>query len=179
MTTVSISKAAKLVRRGRASIYRDIDKGRLSKTVSPSGETGIDTSELVRVYGKLYFPETSAAEDIENFASKVDTWTRGKTVSNMPHETPGDSIRAAVLDEKIRAYEHRIALLERIAHLEAVTRKETAAALQAQLADKDILIKALQNQNQMLLLEYTKPAPTEPKEKTATKKKWWARLLHY
>ena len=58
MTTVSITNAAKLTRVSRGTIYNKIDCGELSK--SPDG---IDTAELLRVFGRLYDPETTANDD--------------------------------------------------------------------------------------------------------------------
>jgi len=56
MAIVSISQAAKLVRKGRQTLYNHNDKGRLSFTRTHDGKPGIDTAELERVYGKLYMP---------------------------------------------------------------------------------------------------------------------------
>ena len=61
MAIVSISRAAKLVRKGRQTLYNHNDKGKLSFTQTVDGKPGIDTAELVRVYGKLYMP----ADDVE------------------------------------------------------------------------------------------------------------------
>lgn len=60
MPVVSISKAAKLVRKGRQTLYNHNDKGKLSFTRTEDGKPGIDTSELERVYGKLYMPANNA-----------------------------------------------------------------------------------------------------------------------
>jgi len=54
MAIVSISEAAKLVRKGRQTLYNHNDKGKLSFTKTEAGKPGVDTSELERVYGKLY-----------------------------------------------------------------------------------------------------------------------------
>lgn len=62
MAIVSISQAAKLVRKGRQTLYNHHNKGKLSFSKTTDGKPGIDTSELERVYGKLYMP-----------ADKVDT----------------------------------------------------------------------------------------------------------
>jgi len=61
MAIVSISRAAKLVRKGRQTLYNHNDKGKLSFTTTVDGKPGVDTAELVRVYGKLYMP----ADDLE------------------------------------------------------------------------------------------------------------------
>jgi len=68
MAIVSISQAAKLVRKGRQTLYNHNDKGILSFTKTVDGKPGIDTSELERVYGKLYMPadkvQTAVVEKI-------------------------------------------------------------------------------------------------------------------
>ncbi len=182
MAIVTITEAAKLVRRGRASLYRDISKGILSKTVSASGESGVETSELVRVYGKLYLPETSdeknetqIGNDVDDFETKLSTWNETETSSKRQNETSGDSNKIAVLEQKVTAYEQRIELLERITALEGTVRRDTVAALKAQLADKDLLVRTLENQ--ILMLEYKKPDSKNLPEK-APKQSWLRRLFH-
>jgi len=69
MAIVSISRAAKLVRKGRQTLYNHNDKGKLSFTQTPEGKPGIDTAELIRVYGKLYMP----ANDIETVSQDRPT----------------------------------------------------------------------------------------------------------
>lgn len=53
MAVVSVSEASRLSRRSRASLYRAFKSGELSKTELPDGSPGVDTSELMRVYGPL------------------------------------------------------------------------------------------------------------------------------
>lgn len=50
MAIVSISEAARLAGKTRATIHRHINTGVLSKTKDDTGKVGIDTSELIRVY---------------------------------------------------------------------------------------------------------------------------------
>ena len=177
MPLVSIAEAAKLVRRNRSTLYRDIERGRLSKTVTPEGETQIDTSELLRTYGRLHAP---GEEDID-----PDTRIRS---------------RIAILEERNRS-------LERALGLEAELRKvkdQVTSELRARLADKEIVIKVLESK--LMFLEFDKqvgssgPAPEvqdmpahagnvvdamaaqQPsRAKRASeimpRKGWWARLL--
>jgi excisionase family DNA binding protein len=53
MALLSVSEAAKLVGKSVKTIYRHIDTGKLSFTRNDNGAKSIDTSELVRVYGKF------------------------------------------------------------------------------------------------------------------------------
>lgn len=137
MALVSITEAAKLVRRNRSTIYRDIEKGRLSKTVTPDGETQIDTSELLRAYGSLHHNEESEGED----ASR-------------------DKVRIALLEERNRS-------LERALALEGELRKvkdQVTSELRARIADKENVIKVLESK--VLFLEYDKQMETHPEDNT-------------
>jgi len=54
MAIVSISEAAKITGKARSTIQSYIKTGKLSKTTdSHTGVVGIDTSELIRCFGKL------------------------------------------------------------------------------------------------------------------------------
>lgn len=165
MALVSITEAAKLVRKNRSTIYRDIEKGRISKTVSQDGDTQIDTSELLRAYGRLQ----SSDMDSDDSHSR-------------------EQVRLALLEEKTRS-------LERVLALEAELRKvkdQVTTELRARLADKESVIKVLESK--LLFLEYGKQMEQESEAKSSngegneqsTKsddkptptKGWWSRLLH-
>lgn len=160
MALVSITEAAKLVHRNRSTLYRDIEKGRLSKTVSPEGETQIETSELLRAYGRLHGDD--AAEDGQS----------------------RDKVRIALLEERNRSLERALALEAELRKVKDQVTNE----LRARLADKDNVIKVLESK--VLFLEYDKQVESLSPEKpadTATrpgsaqekmpKKGWWARFL--
>ena len=53
MAQIPISEAARLVKRDRKTLYSAIKTGRLTATVSATGDKQIDTAELARVYGPL------------------------------------------------------------------------------------------------------------------------------
>ncbi|GAB3539974.1 hypothetical protein GCM10027343_08290 [Noviherbaspirillum agri] len=164
MALVSITEAAKLVRRNRSTLYRDIERGRLSKTVTPEGETQIETSELLRTYGQLH-----ASDDDEG-----DGQTRTQ-------------VKLAILEERNRS-------LERALALEAELRKvkdQVTNELRARLADKDNVIKTLESK--VLFLEYDKQVeslhaegsgqkpthvdkPGTPEKPPMRWKRWWQRL---
>lgn len=61
MAQHSVAEAAKLVGRDRRTLYKDIQRGRLTATVSATGERQVDTAELIRVYGELVGVEATAA----------------------------------------------------------------------------------------------------------------------
>jgi hypothetical protein len=125
MALVSISEAAKLVRRNRSTIYRDIDRGRLSKTVSPDGEAQIDTSELLRTYGRLHLPD----DDGDDFQSR-------------------EQLRIALLEERNRSLERALALEAELRRVKDQVTNE----LRARIADKESVIKVLESK--VLFLEY-------------------------
>ena len=72
MAIVSISHAAKLVRKGRQTLYNHNEKGKLSFTQTDDGKPGIDTSELERVYGKLYMPASEVETGGQDSSGELD-----------------------------------------------------------------------------------------------------------
>lgn len=160
MALVSITEAAKLVRRNRSTIYRDIEKGRLSKTVSPEGETQIDTSELLRTYGRLH------GEDEEGASP--------------------DKVKIALLEERNRSLERALALEGELRKVKDQVTNE----LRARLADKESVIKVLESKVLFLEYDKqveslsTQPQESENEESqkagddSESRQGWWGRLLH-
>ncbi len=66
MPIVTISEAARLVNRHRKTIQRYVADGRISLSQSVTGGRGIDTSELVRVFGKLSHDDGARAHETES-----------------------------------------------------------------------------------------------------------------
>lgn len=208
MSIVSVSEAARLSGRGRATLYRMFDKGELSRSVSPDGSTGVDVSELIRVFGQLKFPvgvqapngvyqgvrETAVetvsrvsgqreVDTISDFAQKVATFPgqAAETVDSeadipvIQEQTDPDRVKMAQMQERLAAYEQQIELLKRIADLERDVRRDTTAALKAQLADREVVIKALETQ--VLQLGYTKKVEQGEVKSTESGKSWLARIF--
>ena len=162
MALVSINDAAKLVRKTRTTLFRDIEKGRLKQTVLQDGDIRIDTTELLRAYGRLENPEAP----------------QKKTERN------NDKTKIAVLEERNRA-------LERVIGLEGELRRakaQMANELRAQLAEKDRVIKTLENK--ILFMDYDRQLQNVPtldlrdREPDAGKSgsgntagKWWVRMF--
>lgn len=171
MALVSVTEAAKLVRKNRSTLYRDIERGRLSKTVSPDGETQIETSELLRAYGRLH-----ADDDGDAALAR-------------------EQLRIALLEERNRSLERALALE---AELRKV-KDQVTTELRARLADKENVIKVLESK--LLFLEYDRqveakeaeggdarhdvPHPAEPRSVGKVKTfphpprrgGWWSRLF--
>ena len=68
----SISEASQLVKRSTRTLYRDIKKGKITVTTSVTGESQIDTAELIRVYGEI---NTKNATDVTVTTPFNDTHT--------------------------------------------------------------------------------------------------------
>lgn len=109
MAIVSISQAAKLVRKGRQTLYNHNNKGKLSFTRTEEGKPGVDTSELERVYGKLYLPadkiesivRPSTSEPNKFFNKSLDTNSdRRKKVDSVAFQSDND-IGNPVHDETV------------------------------------------------------------------------------
>jgi hypothetical protein len=139
MALVSITEAAKLVRRNRSTIYRDIERGRLSKTISAEGETQIETSELLRAYGRLH-----NEDDMD--------------------EPSREKMRIAILEERTKALERALALE---AELRKV-KDQVTSELRARLADKENVIKVLESKVLFLEYDKQVEA-TAPDEATTLK----------
>jgi hypothetical protein len=153
MAFVTITEAAALVRRSRRTLYRDIEKGRLSKTVAHDGTTTIDTSELLRVYGNLHKADRTAAHasgnsPVDEFEELVETWEHPQHPMPKGNSSSEDRAQLHILEEKIKALEHVLAL-------ESTLRKvkdEVTSELRARLEEKERIIKMLENK--VLLLDY-------------------------
>ncbi len=166
MALVTITEAAKLVRRSRRTLYRDIDKGRLSKTVTHDGATVIDTSELLRVYGALTNeehapPRTSGHSEVDDFEELVEAWEYPQPPMPSGTGTTSEKAQLHILEERIKSLEHVLAL-------ESTLRKvkdEVTNELRARLEDKERVIKILENK--VFLLDYNESAenyfPKKPK----------------
>ena len=53
MTILNVIEAAKAVGVGKATIYRRLKDGILTASNRPDGSKGVDTAELIRVFGEL------------------------------------------------------------------------------------------------------------------------------
>ena len=53
MTILSVAEAAKSAGVGKATIYRRLKDGTLKASKQPDGSKGVDTAELIRVFGEL------------------------------------------------------------------------------------------------------------------------------
>lgn len=74
MAIVSISEAARLTGKTRATIHRHINTGKLSKTKNDTGSIGIDTSELIRVYNIKIDTSDTCIDTVKIEQRDTDEW---------------------------------------------------------------------------------------------------------
>lgn len=124
MAVVSISEAARLVGKSRTTVQKYIKQGKLSKCSGKNNSIGIDTSELIRVFGSISGHQVACTDDnssVQYFAGKNDKYVQvsvdvyNKTeqdlaVKNNENESLKREINLlkALLDEK----DKRLLLLE-------------------------------------------------------------------
>jgi aconitase B len=113
MAILSISEAARAWRIGRSTLQRAIKEGRLSATNQANGSKGIDTAELLRVFGEACI-DTGSDTGVDRGNSKSDTGSsRSEAGASLQVDT------APVID----ALQAQIALLQ-TALTEAKEREE-------------------------------------------------------
>ncbi len=83
MAIVSITEAAKLVRKGRQTLYNHNEKGKLSFTKTEEGKPGIDTAELQRVYGKLYMSADKINSVVKNEADTSHNYGQSEVLNTV------------------------------------------------------------------------------------------------
>lgn len=106
MAILSISEAARTWRMGRTTIQRAIREGRLSAAIQPNGGKGIDTSELVRVFGE---PCIDADRDAGGDAPTPPT-TNGSMQVDTEAPSQRDAPQAVVaLQAQVRLLETQLA----------------------------------------------------------------------
>ena len=85
MTILTLTQAAKAARVARSTLYRAIRKGRLSVVFQPNGGKGIDTAELIRVFGPLqetteHEQQSNAHQDAALLRARIDALERENTL---------------------------------------------------------------------------------------------------
>lgn len=95
MALVSIAEAAKLVGKSRKTLYNATQSGRVSFTQDETGAKLVDTSELVRVYGKILHKGDSVSE------VKI-------TQRETPNETVENAVKVALLEAENAQLKERL-----------------------------------------------------------------------
>jgi AcrR family transcriptional regulator len=130
MALLPLRQAADAVGVSRQTLYRYVKDGRLSATVGHDGQKQVDTTELLRVFGKLdpvTVPETAVTES-------RDSPRQAETAA----ETVVDQVAAARMEVELASTK---AMLD-------LTRTELSAAKEREAKLLDVV------QNQTRLLEY-------------------------
>lgn len=100
---VSISEAARLVRKSRSTLYKTyIETGKLSVGQdSATGRPVVDTSELIRVFGALYATHATG--------HATDTKTHNATHDATPNATPPRDMAIDLLRQLVKSKEDQLA----------------------------------------------------------------------
>jgi hypothetical protein len=103
MALVSISEAARLVRKSRSTLYKTyIETGKLSVGQdSATGRPVVDTSELMRVFGVLYTTHATG--------HATDTKTHNATHDATPNATPPRDMAIDLLRQLVKSKEDQLA----------------------------------------------------------------------
>jgi hypothetical protein len=96
---VTVTEAAKLAGVSRTTVYEKIKAGELSK-----GPSGIDTAELLRVFGELKQPDQSSPEKPNVESNDMLIWLRDQ-VDARDHKLT--ELEDELTDTKQRLTEHR------------------------------------------------------------------------
>jgi hypothetical protein len=159
MALLTVTEAARRARRSRASIYRDLDKGRLDKVFTADGALKIDSAALARAYGEIGRREAPGAPGASPAATDKAIQAVLRQVDDAGREEAGAgmAVEMAVLRERLAACEHRMALLERIAQLEKAARQAADVTWRERMQAKDEAIAALKG----LARQQTQPQPRD------------------
>jgi hypothetical protein len=112
MAIVSLSEAARLAGKSRKTIQRYVADGRLSMSQDVQDKKGIDTSELMRVFGNLSHP----------VAGTVDETISQHAASSVP-DVAALEARIKVLETEAQAKDELLVAKERhLASLEQALR---------------------------------------------------------
>ncbi len=100
---VSISEAARLVRKSRSTLYKTyIETGKLSVGQdSATGRPVVDTSELIRVFGAIYTTHATG--------HATDTKTHNATHDATPNATPPRDMAIDLLRQLVKSKEDQLA----------------------------------------------------------------------
>jgi hypothetical protein len=145
MALLTVTEAARLARRSRASIYRDLEKGRLDKVFTADGALKIDSAALARAYGEIGRREEPGSPGASPAATDKAIRAVLRQVDGVAGEggEGGAAQEVAMLRERLAACEHRIALLERIAQLEKAARQAADVTWRERLQGKEEMISVL------------------------------------
>lgn len=109
MAIVSISEAARLTGKGRSTIQRKLKNGELSKVTQGDGSPGVDTSELIRVFGEMTQVRDS---DALQFGASPDAAVLQARIAALESENSHLRERVADKDAHLEDMRQSLRLLE-------------------------------------------------------------------
>lgn len=151
MTIVTVTGAAKLARVSRGTIYNKIESGELSK-----GPDGIDTTELLRVFGTLH----DASNDVKSSNNVHISNSRSKSDTVMARQN--DEITQKLIEQLEEAAKEKEWLREMLEKKEAQLneqRRRLDEQLEQHADERKIWTQQLDVVQRLL------PAPESPRKK--------------
>jgi hypothetical protein len=112
MAQHSVAEAAKLVCRDRRSLYKDIQRGRLTATVSATGERQVETAELIRAYGEFAVAAATATTVAERQEPTVVATASDTELAQLRAQVAALEARLADKQQHIEHLAQAIRLLE-------------------------------------------------------------------
>lgn len=128
MAILSISEASRRWHLGRSNLYRAVKGGRLNLSIRPDGSRGIDTSELVRVFGE---PSTGTTANISPLSGASPPATDQDDREQARTPSPVNLLQAQVsqLTEQLEQSHEREARLLSLLEAEQQARRELETKL--------------------------------------------------
>jgi phage shock protein A len=112
MALLLVAEAAKLVGRDRRTLYKDIQRGRLTATLAATGERQVDTAELLRVYGPFPGAEATATTVVERQQETVQATDQSAEVTRLREQVAALEVRLADKQQHIEHLAQAMRLLE-------------------------------------------------------------------
>lgn len=125
MTQVTVSEAARLTGKARATLQRHIKNGTVSVTRDKRGNPLIDPSELIRVYGEF----------------KIDSMSNGTAI--VPDTSHDKTVTIALLQEELRVARERELWLKQQLEREQERSKELELKMLPVVAPKKGLLSRI------------------------------------
>lgn len=155
MPQLTVRQAAERVGISRQTMFRYIKEGRVSATLSHSGEKQIEISELLRAFGALQPEAVVTTTDSDNKRQSPDLT---KTPASVTYQIELERLKAQL---ELKSAELELAK-ERIAELKG--REHTAAE------EKNRLLTLIEQQTRLLTAPTQKKKAAAPSKKTTAKK---------
>ena len=125
--TVSISEAARLVGKGRQTLYNHKKQGKLSFEKDRDGSPVVQVAELMRVYGELKLPKPNEVE--------TDKDTVKESSASQQETGKGNSSRQLDMLRKLISTQKELSMLKQSQEREREIQEERIQDLKSQVND--------------------------------------------